>query len=97
MGVIIDPRNTPKLIQRLFGKINDLGTKKAKNKNIIEMIIAQSRISPVLIKGYKAAAAKTNENTKPNDFSEDFFIGMLIIGSYINFIIIKIKCVLKKN
>jgi len=68
IGAIIEPSNMPNLNQSLFGNINTCGAVKANSKNIVDMIIAQKRMSSEFIKGYRLTIRNTTENSIPKDF-----------------------------
>jgi hypothetical protein len=84
IGAIIEPRNIPNLNQRLFGRDNILGAKRASINNKADNTIAQIRMPLELVKGYKATIKKTIEKTKPKDFSEDCSMEILLDISIIN-------------
>ena len=74
IGAIIEPRDIPNLIHKLFNTLNKFGFIKEIKKKIKDIINAQTLILPVEKIGQIDINKKTNPNNKPKLFSEDFLL-----------------------
>ena len=74
IGAIIEPRDIPNLIHKLFNTLNKFGFIKEIKKKIKDNINAQTLILPVEKIGQIDINKKINPNNKPKLFSEDFLL-----------------------
>ncbi len=84
-GDTIFPNNIPILNQSLFKGVKILEFNKPRTKKIKEIIIDQTLISSLWVKGYKAISKKTIKKTIPK-----LRLELILISSYLK--IFEVSC-----